>query len=76
MPVQITDPAALVTAAACYKCIPAGMQPEVQIYLLNVISGLNLSPAELMERSACYKCIPQGQLLEVQVMLMNEIANQ
>lgn len=29
------------------------------IYLLNVISGLNLTPAQLAASAACYNCIPE-----------------
>lgn len=68
------DPAALVEAAKCYKCIPTGTQSEVMIMLLNVISGLNLTPQQLMERASCYKCIPTGMQPEVHTMLLCEIA--
>lgn len=61
-------------AAACMKCIPRGEQPEVIIYLLNQISGLNLTPEQLMANAACYKCIPQGMQAEVQTYLLNVIA--
>jgi len=50
------------------------MQSEVIIYLLNVISGLNLTPQQLMANSACMKCIPQGMQSEVQTYLLCQIA--
>lgn len=49
------------------------MQGQVMIYLLNVISGLNLTPEELMQRASCYRCIPKG--MEAAVMLYLLCAN-
>lgn len=68
------DPNALEDAAKCMKCIPAGMQPEVVIYLLNQIMGAGLTPDQLMTNSACYKCIPKGMQPEVQTYLLCQIA--
>lgn len=68
------DPNSLAQASACMKCIPPGMQNEVIIYLLNVISGLNLTPQQLMANAACLKCIPQGMQSEVQTYLLCQIA--
>lgn len=68
------EPADLMQAAQCYKCIPRGMQPEVMIDLLNVISGLNLTPQQLIERAACLKCIPRGMHPEIQTGLLNSLS--
>jgi hypothetical protein len=74
MPVVCT-PQALQEAGREFCCIPAGIQPEVIIYLLNVISDLNLTPQQLMDNAACYRCIPKGMQAEVQTYLLCQIAN-
>lgn len=44
----------LAKASACY-CIPdPNVQAGAMIYLLNVISGLNLTPNQIVENSKCY----------------------
>ena len=75
MAISCDDPNVLLEAAKCFKCIPAGMQPEVIIYLLNVISELNLTPQQLIDNSTCFRCIPKGQQAEVQTYLLCQIAN-
>lgn len=52
------DPSALAKASACF-CGPEDSQRAQMIYLLNVISGLNLTPAQLAAAAACYNCIPE-----------------
>lgn len=75
MPTTIDcDPNALLDAAKCFKCIPKGLEPEVMIYLLNVISGLNLTPQQLMTEAKCYKCIPKGMQEAVMTFLLCNIA--
>lgn len=72
------DPNALMQAAACYKCIPQGMQPEVMIYLLanilNAQNGAAVDAATLITQSKCYKCIPTGTQDEVITYLLCQIA--
>lgn len=51
------DPNALAAASACY-CSDEALQRAEMIYLLNAISGLNLTPAQLAARAACY-CAPE-----------------
>jgi hypothetical protein len=75
MPAVPTDPDALMAASKCYKCIPAGTQPEVIIYLLNQILGTGLTPDQLMANAKCYKCIPAGMQLEVQTYLLDQLAS-
>lgn len=72
--IDCSDPNALLEASKCYKCIPEGMTAEVMIYLLNVISGLNLTPQQLMDNAACYKCIPKGMQDAVMTFLLCNIA--
>ena len=69
------DPNSLVQAAACFKCIPAGMQNEVITYLLAVIAGGSLDPNTLMLEASCMKCIPRGMQAEVQTYLLCQIVN-
>ena len=69
------DSNSLVQAAACYKCIPAGQQPEVIIYLLNQILGTGLTVQQLTTNAAFFRCIPSGMQAEVQTYLLCQIAN-
>lgn len=71
----ICTPESLVDAAKCYTCIPVGMQREVLIYLLNVMSGLNYTPQQLMDSAKFMKCIPIGMQDEVITYLLCQIAN-
>lgn len=59
------EPKDLMESAKCYSTIPTGKQMEVMIYLLNQISGLDLTPKELMEAAKCYETIPPGTQLAV-----------
>jgi hypothetical protein len=70
------DPNALQQAAACYKCVPAGAQNEVIIYLLQQIAGNTQTPDQLMQSATCLRCVPQGMLQEVMVYLLCQIVNQ
>lgn len=64
----------LARAAACYDCLPVHMHLAVQTYLLNVISGLNLTPQQLAHNAACYKCL-EGMQEEAQAYLLCQILN-
>lgn len=76
MPATIScDPNDLMEAAKCYKCIPAGMQPEVIIYLLNQLLETPMTVQELEDGAKCYRCIPKGMQSEVQTFLLCQIAN-
>ena len=52
------DPSALAKASACF-CGPEDSQRAQMIYLLNVISGLNLTPTKLAAAASCFNCIPE-----------------
>lgn len=69
------DPNSLMEQAKCFKCIPNGIQMEIQTYLLAVIAGGSTDPAVLMEQAKCFRCIPQGMQAEVQTMLLCNIVN-
>lgn len=74
MPETIScDPNDLATAAKCY-CFDQKTSTEVMIYLLNVISGLNLTPNELAENAKCY-CFDQKTAEAVKVYLLCQAAN-
>jgi hypothetical protein len=65
----------LLQASACFKCIPAGSQEEVMIYLLGQIVDPTLTPQEMMDASACFKCIPKGMQWGVIAWLLCQTAN-
>lgn len=67
-----TETDILLEAAKCYKCIPAGTQNEVIIYLLNELLDTPKTIQELLDGAKCYKCIPAGTQLEAQTFLLNE----
>lgn len=69
------EPADLVAAANCFKCIPGGMQPEVMIYLLQQIAGNTETPDQLVQSAKCFKCIGQGMMSEVIVYLLCQTVN-
>lgn len=75
MALDCNDPNALQQAAACFKCIPPGLQGAVQTYLLAVIAGGSLDPNTLMQQAAQFQQIPKGMLGEIQVMLLCSIVN-
>lgn len=53
MPIECT-PDSLADASECYKKISPGDREAVMIYLLYVISGLDLTIEELVANSRCY----------------------
>jgi hypothetical protein len=69
------DPNDLAEASKCFDCIPKNIQNSVIIYLLNVISELNLTPEQLVENSKCYDCIPKNIQPAVQTYLLCQISN-
>lgn len=69
------DPADLMAASKCMKCIPQGMQLEVVIYILNEILGTGLTPDQLIENAKCFKCIPKGSQMEVIAYLTCQLVN-
>lgn len=69
------EPKDLMEAAKCYSTIPTGKQMEVMIYLLNQISGLDLTPKELMEAAKCFETIPKGKQNEIITYLLCQNAN-
>ena len=76
MPAVSCDPNDLLLASKCLKCIPAGAQNEVIIYLLSMIAGVDPNPNELMSLARCMRCIPTGMQLEVQTYLLCQIQNE
>lgn len=76
--VNSTPPNTLLAGAACYKCIPTGMQSEVVIYLLaqllNATNGASTDPAVLMQQASCYKCIPPGLQGPVSLYILDQLA--
>lgn len=73
MPVDCS-PAGLAQSSKCFECLSVQTLLASQTYLLNVISGLNLSPQELANRAACYRCL-DGMHAEIQDYLLCQIAN-
>lgn len=68
------DAQSLSDAAKCFDCLPVHLHLAVQTYLLNVISGLNLTPQQLANNAACYRCL-EGMQEEVQAYLLCQILN-
>ena len=68
------DPAALVTAAKCFDCIPRDMQEPLELYLLAVIAGGSLDPATLVKAAACFQCIPKSERENVREYLLCKAA--
>lgn len=54
MPEISCDPNELLEASKCYCFGDTKAAQGVEIYLLNVISGLNLTPNQLLENSKCF----------------------
>lgn len=74
--IDCSDTAALLSEAKAFSCcIPEGMMPAVQTYLLMQIAGLDLTPDQLLQEAKCFKCIPAGQMQEVQAWMLCNIAN-
>ena len=73
------DPKALADAAKCFQsCIPAGMQPAVQTYLLAVIAGGSLDPKVLLAAATTPGksfLVLEGVQQEVQAYLLCQIAS-
>ena len=75
MPATIScDPNDLMEAAKCFSCVPRGMQPAVQTYLLAVIAGGSLDPNVLMEQAKCFRCA-DGMHEDIQSFLLCQIVN-
>lgn len=57
------DPSALANAARCFdNCIPLGMQPAVQAYIMAVILGKDGDIKSLLKEAKCYQCLDGMQL--------------
>jgi hypothetical protein len=71
------DPGDLMEAAKCLdKCIPRGMHPYIQIYLLQQIAESTLTVDELLNAAKCFqKCIPPEMMDQVHIYLMCQIIN-
>lgn len=66
-------PAVLLESSKCFKCIPAGEQGAVMIYLLNIIAEKNMTPQQLMDEARCFRCIPAGMQPEVMNYLLCQV---
>lgn len=76
MAISCDDPNALMEAAKCLdRCVPPGMHPAIQTYLLQQIAGNTMTIDQLLAEAKCYTCIPAGMQREVQLMLLCEIVN-
>jgi len=78
MALASTDPSTLANTARCFdSCIPPGMQPAVQTYLLAVIAGQDTSSAgiqALVNNARCFgMCIAPGDQLAVQNYLLVQL---
>lgn len=69
------DSQSLTTAGHDYCCIPTSLHAEVIIYLLNQISGLNLTPQELMANATDFRVIPKGMEEPVMLYLLCQISD-
>jgi hypothetical protein len=67
------DPNALAAASACFCSDEASQRAQI-IYLLNIISGLNLTPAQLAANAACY-CGPEDLWRGEVTLLLCSIVN-
>lgn len=74
MPIDC-NPQALLDASQEFCCIPKGKEMQILIYLVNILSGLNLTPQQLMDNSAPYGVIPKGMEMEVLLYLLCQNAN-
>jgi len=74
MPISCA-PADLVSASACFECVPREAQKQVELYLLNQILGTGLTVEQLVTNSACYQCIPKAMHDAVAEYLLCQIAN-
>lgn len=77
------DPSSLANASACFQsCIPAGMQPAVQSYLLaqilNALNGASTNPKVILAAATAQGnsfLIGEGLQQEVQAYLLCQIAS-
>jgi hypothetical protein len=67
------DPAAVAKASACF-CLPEKESRAALLYLLNQISGLNLTPAQLAKNSSCF-CLNAKAAKAAELYLLCAIAN-
>ena len=74
MPISC-EPKDLAAASACFQGIPPGDRDADMIYLLNVISGLNLTPKQLAEASKEFKGMDKRTTEASKVMLLCAIVN-
>ncbi len=73
MPTISCDPAAVAKASACF-CLEEPAARAAMLYLLNQISGLNLTPAQLAKNSACF-CLNAKASKAAELYLLCSIAN-
>lgn len=72
MPIECS-PNELQSASKCF-CLSEKQSQAAMLYLLNQISGLNLTPAELASRSACF-CMGEKATKAAEAYLMCQIAS-
>lgn len=67
------DPAAVAKASACF-CLTEPQARAAMLYLLNNISGLNLTPSQLAANSKCF-CLESKSAKAAELYLLCAIAN-
>lgn len=72
------SPQGLATAAQCFEaCVPEGMHPAMQTYLLaqiaNTLAGTSTDPGTLANLARCFRCL-DGNHGAVQDYLLCQIA--
>lgn len=72
-PVSAPDVNTIIAQAACFKCIPKGLEMPALIYMINQATGLNYTVEELIQNAACYKCIPTGLQMPVLIWLIDQL---
>lgn len=70
---MICDPATVAKASACF-CLEEPAARAAMLYLLNSISGLNLTPAQLAANSKCY-CLNAKASKAAELYLLCAISN-
>jgi hypothetical protein len=74
MPQTIScDPSALAALSACY-CFDQVATDAATLYLLNAISGLNLSPTQLAANSKCF-CLDKAATEAAKLYLLCAISS-
>lgn len=73
MAIDCGNPAAIAAASACY-CLPEKQARGAMLYLLNQISGLNLTPNQLAENSKCF-CMNRQAAEAAELYLLCAISN-